>query len=101
MDSTFKQITWAEVPSYAQAGYQLIDVREPGELTMLAKHPLAQNIPMAGLVFNPTDFFPDKATKLMITCHSGGRSQQVCNVLTRNGYHNVVDVAGGMSSYQG
>jgi Fe-S cluster biosynthesis and repair protein YggX/rhodanese-related sulfurtransferase len=86
-------------------GYVLVDVRTAAEFA--AGHPTgAYNIPFLhqqtyGRVANP-DFakvvqavFPDKATKLVLSCASGGRSARAATELAKLGYAALRDLRGG------
>lgn len=86
-------------------GYVLVDVRTAAEFA--AGHPTgAYNIPFLhqqtyGRVANP-DFakvvqavFPDKNTKLVLSCASGGRSARAATELAKLGYGALRDLRGG------
>lgn len=76
----------------------LIDIREPYEYA--GGHiRTARNIPMGNLMSQP-DKYLDKNKKYYIMCQSGGRSTSTVNALFKAGY-DVVNVKGGMGSYQG
>lgn len=86
-------------------GYALLDVRSVMEFE--AGHPEgAWNVPW--MVLEPTgrhanpDFlrvvralFPDKATRLVLTCQSGNRSLQALQALAAEGYEALVDQRAG------
>ena len=76
----------------------VIDVREMDEVKAKAI-PGIKNIPMMGLMMNP-DQFLNKDVTYYIMCLSGGRSSQTCMTLEDKGY-NVINLAGGISSYKG
>jgi rhodanese-related sulfurtransferase len=86
-------------------GYQQLDVRSVAEFE--AGHPAgAFNVPWMhldarGRALNE-DFvpvveraFPDKATKLVLTCQSGNRSLQALTALEARGYTHLVDQRAG------
>lgn len=74
----------------------LIDVREVEEYAH-GHIPNSENIPMIGLLMNPTSFI-QKNKKYYVICAGGGRSMQVCYALQNEGY-NVVNVLGGTEEY--
>ncbi|MBI2370081.1 MAG: rhodanese-like domain-containing protein [Deltaproteobacteria bacterium] len=92
-------------------GYTYLDVRSIPEFT--AGHATgAVNIPLMHLdersgqmVPNPeflevvqANFPPD--TKLVIGCHSGGRSMHACQLLGQIGYAHVLNIRGGFGGAQ-
>lgn len=77
---------------------ELIDIREPYEYkTGTIK--TARNVPMGNLLADP-DKYLSKDKTYYIMCQSGGRSGNTTRILNRQGF-NVINVAGGMSSYVG
>ncbi len=75
---------------------KVIDVREPNEYANMSILG-TKNIPMMGIINNHQTFL-NKDELYYIMCASGGRSSQVCHILTELGY-NVVNVNGGINSY--
>lgn len=85
-------------------GYTYLDVRTVDEFK--AGHAAgAVNIPIfiatpAGRQLNPNfltlvqEKFP-KTTKLVIGCHSGGRSGKACELLAAEGYKDIFNIDGG------
>jgi rhodanese-related sulfurtransferase len=101
-----QQIMPPEAHHLLGRGYRYIDVRTETEFA--AGHPVgAANIPVAvpdprtgQMALNP-DFvrvveahFP-KATRIIVGCQSGGRSQQAAELLTHAGYTVVANMQGG------
>lgn len=74
----------------------LIDIREVEEYE-LGHVPGAKNIPMMGILMNPSQFL-NKETTYYIICRSGGRSLNACQTLQKEGY-DVVNVLGGTIAY--
>lgn len=77
---------------------ELIDIREPNECEegMLKG---AKNIPMQDLLDAPDEFL-DKDKEYYLICRSGVRTSNACFMLREEGY-NVINVLGGMLSYEG
>ena len=83
--------------------YQLVDVREAGELEMASipafgggKHlPLSQANEWAGQVKDHLD----SERPVICLCHHGVRSQQVGAFLKDNGFDEVWNVVGGIDAY--
>ncbi len=75
----------------------IIDVREPAEL-MVGSIDGSKNIPMMGLMMNASNFLNQNET-YYIYCAAGGRSFNVCQQLSSQGF-DVVNLEGGFGSYQ-
>lgn len=88
----FESVNPAEIPD----GAHLIDVREQQEWD--AGHaPHAQHLPASELMAR-LDELPDDERDLYIVCRSGGRSRQVAQWLTQNGF-DAINVSGGMDAW--
>lgn len=88
----FESVNPADIPD----GAHLIDVREQQEWD--AGHaPNAQHLPASELMAR-LDELPDDEQNLFIVCRSGGRSRQVVQWLTQNGF-DAIDVTGGMDAW--
>ena len=74
----------------------LIDVREDQELKV-CKIDRAIHIPMGVVPARLNDIDSDKPVVVM--CKSGGRSAQVCQYLNENGYSNIYNLNGGITSW--
>lgn len=79
---------------------QLIDVREPFELTLAAVEGF-QNLPLSQFEqWSPriaVDFDPHGET--YVICHHGVRSAQMCQWLQQQGFTHVINIAGGIHAY--
>ena len=74
----------------------LLDVREPWEFE-LALIDGARNVPMATVPAREQEFDPD--AEIVVVCHHGVRSAQVCMFLERQGFTNVFNLAGGVAAW--
>ena len=78
-----------------QNGGQIVDVRKPGEYE--AEH-------VKDAISYPLDYINDhlvdldKEQEQLVHCKSGYRSVIASSILKRNGYTNVVDIAGGFQA---
>lgn len=75
---------------------QLVDVREPHEVAN-GTLPHATNIPLGELPHRLGELDPDRTVVLL--CRSGARSTQAAELLTAEGFGDVVNLAGGMLAY--
>lgn len=92
----------SEVETLIDAGYKVLDVREPAEFNM-GHLPNATNIPRGVLEFLVTQHpnFSDNQENIVIYCKNGGRSTLAAHTLKRMGYDNVVMLVGGFEGWQG
>lgn len=75
----------------------LIDVREPDEVAQAAI-PGAVHIPMGDLLDRLADVPRDRT--VIFSCHSGGRSENVCRYLEANeGFDGLVNLEGGIVAW--
>jgi rhodanese-related sulfurtransferase len=86
--------------SYSLGKLQLLDVREPDEVAIAHIEgfeilPLSQFADWADSI--SARFDPNLETLVM--CHHGIRSAQMCQWLSRQGFTNVKNVAGGIDAY--
>lgn len=76
---------------------QFIDVREPDEVAA-GTLPGAINIPLGQLAGRAAELDPGR--RVVLLCRSGGRSTAAAEHLTRIGFTDVVNLAGGMLAVQ-
>lgn len=77
---------------------ELIDIREPYEYNS-GSLKTSKNIPMGNLLEDPEKYLLKEKTYYLI-CRSGARSGRAAKKLASRGF-DVINVAGGMSSYSG
>lgn len=77
---------------------QYIDVRTPGEFK--GNHIKEfKNIPLNDLSKRMNELAKDK--EVLVICQSGMRSSKASQLLKKNGFEQVTNIRGGMSSYRG
>ncbi|PWJ71863.1 MULTISPECIES: rhodanese-like domain-containing protein [unclassified Fibrobacter] len=91
-----KTVDWAKADEMAKAGAMYLDVRYPDEL-MKGYVPNAKNIPINELLPRMGELPKDK--DILIYCRSGRRSEAATNLLMKNGFERVYNVAGGFLAY--
>ena len=77
---------------------QFIDVRTPGEFSS-RKVKGFQNIPLDQLQKRIKEINAEIPVVLM--CASGSRSMKAAKILSKNGFKNIANVKGGISTYSG
>jgi rhodanese-related sulfurtransferase len=83
-----------------QGDRQFVDVREPQELEMaqvsgFQNFPLSEFATWSGSIYSKLD--PEK--EIVVMCHHGMRSAQMCQWLMTQGFTQVKNVAGGIDAY--
>ncbi|MGI9536198.1 MAG: rhodanese-like domain-containing protein [Desulfocapsaceae bacterium] len=78
--------------------YQLVDVRQPGEYAK-GHLPGALLIPLSELPARAAEL--DETKQTIVYCRSGVRSKTACQILTRLGIDKVLNMEGGITSYNG
>ncbi len=94
-----RQMSPAELRSYLEQTGQrplLLDVREPWEYHHCHIDG-SRLIPMGQIPTASRDLDPDQ--EIVVICHHGVRSQQVCGFLDRSGFKNVVNLTGGIDAW--
>jgi rhodanese-related sulfurtransferase len=86
--------------------YQLIDVREPGELEIVSLDdfmnlPLNEYSRWRHLVEGNPDQAPalDPSRPVIVMCHHGIRSATMCAYLCQQGFKDVLNLLGGIDAY--
>ncbi len=93
-----KQLSPAEVKNILDRGenVRLIDVREKWEYD-LAKIENSELMPLSNFSQHFSELKPED--NLIIYCHTGGRSFQVCAYLVQSGFKNVSNLDGGIRAW--
>lgn len=89
-----KSIT-AEEFSKRREWFTLLDIREPEEIAAASIDPHIQ-IPMMDIPKRMKEL--DKEKPIVVMCHGGARSAQVCQFMYRFGY-NVTNLEGGIDAW--
>lgn len=76
--------------------FVLLDVREPIEIAAAAIEPHL-HIPMGVVPVRMNEL--DRDQRVVVICHHGNRSYQVCAYLEHNGFTNVSTVVGGIDAW--
>ncbi|MFO7953699.1 rhodanese-like domain-containing protein [Thioalkalivibrio sp.] len=74
----------------------LLDVREPWEYQRCHIEG-SQLLPMGQIPTGYQDLNPED--EIVVICHHGVRSQQVCGFLDRIGFKNVINLSGGIDAW--
>ncbi len=77
----------------------VLDVREESEVRG-GKIKGAKHIPLAQLKTRMVELDSAKEKPLLVYCRSGNRSAHACNVLTKTGFQDVSNLAGGMMAWE-
>ena len=93
-------ITAAELKARQQAGEtpRIIDVRETWEVEE-SRIPGSQNIPLGELPGKLDELEDLKDQEVIVHCKGGGRSASAKAFLTQQGFTNVRNLLGGISSF--
>jgi rhodanese-related sulfurtransferase len=77
----------------------VIDVREPGEFAQ--SHILnSRNIPLGELAARMKELERFKERAVIVSCATGNRSGSAAALLRKNGFTDVVNLAGGVAAWQ-
>jgi rhodanese-related sulfurtransferase len=79
------------------ADMTLLDVREDWEITLAPVPAEIVHIPMGQIADRLGELDPERET--VVICRSGGRSLQVANFLSTNGFVSVYNLAGGILAW--
>jgi rhodanese-related sulfurtransferase len=77
----------------------VIDVREGNEISA-GKIKGARHIPLGQVATRLGELEKSKDQPILIYCRSGNRSALAANTLTKNGFTNVNNLAGGMTAWE-
>ncbi len=93
---SIKNITVSELADLMDSGkYRLLDVRRPAETeknSVIESHA----VPLSGLQAE-IDLL-DKKNKYIVYCAGGYRSMMACSILKREGFKDIINVAGGINA---
>ncbi|MGD1911665.1 MAG: rhodanese-like domain-containing protein [Rivularia sp. (in: cyanobacteria)] len=97
------QITVEELAkrlSSDKSSIQLVDVREPQEVTTASIEGFV-NLPLSEFSQWASDIQTrlDAHRETLVLCHHGVRSAQMCQWLTSQGFTNVKNITGGIDAY--
>lgn len=96
----YKLISPAEVVSLLNDDHTvLIDVREPHEFAN-GHIENARPIPYGRLDEKIYELEPYKDSPVIVVCQSGTRSQPACKKLSKQGFHQLYEMKGGMLAWQ-
>src|SRR5262245_54179841 len=76
----------------------LLDCREPSEVAT-AKIDGSVHIPMREIPARLAELAPQKAGRIVVHCHHGGRSQRVTHFLRQQGFSQVQNMSGGIDAW--
>lgn len=95
-----RQMTPRELADWLADGTRdkplLLDVREPAEFD-ICRIEGAVLMPMGSVPARMPELDPD--ADIVVICHHGGRSAQVCMFLERQGFAQVINLAGGVAAW--
>ncbi len=77
----------------------VIDVREPSEVAQ-GKIARAKLIPLGELKTRIGELEKHKTKPIIMVCRSGSRSAGACGILSKQGFSEVYNLAGGMIAWQ-
>lgn len=105
-DRAVPQISPAELAAWLKdhPGMIILDVREPFELSAARfPDPRTVHVPLSHLAAAGEAILPpsarDPQTRIVVICHHGYRSAQVCWWLRQIGWQRVYNLAGGLDAY--
>ena len=78
--------------------FTLLDCREPDEVAT-AKISGSTHIPMREIPGRLAELEPQKAGRIVVHCHHGGRSLRVTQFLQQQGFDQVQNMAGGIDAW--
>ena len=78
--------------------FTLLDCREPDEVAA-ARIEGSMHIPMREIPSRLTELEPQKAERIVVHCHHGGRSQRVTHFLRQQGFSQAQNMSGGIDAW--
>ena len=96
---TFREVGVEEAKRLRDAGYRVIDVREPVEWDE-GHLPGATLIPLADVASRIESEVPDRDTPLLVHCLSGLRSARASKTLNELGYRTVVNLKAHLNEWR-
>jgi molybdopterin/thiamine biosynthesis adenylyltransferase/rhodanese-related sulfurtransferase len=90
--TAIRMVTTAEGLRLAAAGYRIIDVRSQSEWDE-GHIPTATLIPLGEVPARIAAEVPDRATPLLLHCHTGARAARAAAILLQLGYRDVANLA--------
>ena len=102
-----KEITGKELIGMLKArslsiiDFILVDVREDSEYRSGRIFGVDYLVPTSNFSSDIKSLKNKKDCNIIVQCHSGGRSYQVQQIMKKMGYKNVINLSGGISSYEG
>ena len=102
--SQITEVQVTEAEALLADGYQILDVREPGEYAAGAidnsiNVPRGVLEPAADLVMKGRAEMQDRDKKWLLVCATSGRSAMAAVVLQQMGFNNVKNLNGGMKAW--
>ena len=91
--------TTQAVHIFNQDGSFVLDVREESEVRS-GKLKGAKHIPLGQLKNRMVELESAKTNPVLVYCRSGSRSAHACNLLTKAGFDNVSNLAGGIMAWE-
>ncbi|QTR45273.1 rhodanese-like domain-containing protein [Thiothrix litoralis] len=91
--------TTQAVHIFNQDGSFVLDVREESEVRS-GKLKGAKHIPLGQLKNRMVELESAKTKPVLVYCRSGSRSAHACNLLTKAGFDNVSNLAGGIMAWE-
>src|SRR6266699_3575994 len=78
--------------------FVLLDCREPSEVAT-ARIDGSMHIPMKDIPARMAELEPQKACRIVVHCHHGGRSLRVAQFLRQQGFDKAQNMAGGIDAW--
>ena len=97
--SGVNQVNTMEATRLINQDALVLDVREDKEFA--AGHiPKARHIPLGALPQRMKEIEKFKNKPIVVNCRSGQRSARACSMLKKQGFENVVNLAGGIMAWE-